>query len=66
MKGLIDQESFENSVDRHVGVGVSVKGRGEVEMEIDLPIKKNLIRVPLTAGKGSRHRTIPARMVLKP
>lgn len=49
-----------------MGVGVSVQGRGEVEMEIDLPIKENLIRVPLTAGKGSGYRTIAPRMVLKP
>ena len=49
-----------------MGAGVSAQGRGEVEMEMDLPIKENLIRVPLTDGKGSGYRTIPRRMVLKP
>lgn len=30
-----------------------------MEVEMDLSIKENIIRVPLTAGKGSGYRTMP-------
>lgn len=33
-------------------------------MKMDLAIKENIIRVPLTAGEGSGFRTMPQRMGL--
>lgn len=31
-------------------------GRGEAGVEMDLSMEENIIRVPLTAGKGSGHQ----------